>query len=109
MWVKLGNMKPAVEAPQYAPLNEEQMQQTREIAELVQNLCIQEKSSQEQGFAFIDKFHEPVGEIECSLIKIGDMANLRMVYPYFALYGDVLIDEEIDPLPERILKEYADA
>ncbi len=32
-----------------------------------------------------------------------------MIYPYFALCGDALIDESIDPFPERILKEYADA
>ena len=109
MWVKLGNMKPAVEAPQYAPLNEEQLQQTRQIAEFLQNEFTKEQSGQEQAFAFIDKFHEPLEEKESSLIKTNDMENLRMVYPYFALYGDVLIDEEIDPLPERILKEYAEA
>lgn len=30
-----------------------------------------------------------------------------MVYPYFALYGDILLDEKTDHLPDRLLEEYA--
>lgn len=109
MWFKLGNLKPAVDAPQYAPLTEEQKQRTMQIAELLKREFPEAKGVEEKAFAFIERFHEPVSEQEYSHLKINDTENLRMVYPYFALYGDVLIDESIDPLPERILKEYAEA
>lgn len=109
MWVKLGNMKPAVEAPQYAPLTDVQEQQTIQLVEWLKQDLMEENGVVEQDFAFVEKFHKSVSEQEYSLLTIHDNENLRMVYPYFALYGDVLIDESIDPLPERILKEYAQA
>lgn len=31
--------------------------------------------------------------------------NSRYIYPYFALYGDALMDEETDPLPEGYLEK----
>ena len=109
MWVKLGNMKPAVIAPQYAPLTEEQKQQTKQIAEMLKQQLRHENGAEEKAFTFVEGYHEAVSEQEYSLVTINETENLRMVYPYFALYGDVLIDESIDPLPERILKEYAQA
>ena len=109
MWVKLGNMKPAVEAPQYASLTEKQKKQTKRIAELLKDAIEKEKGVEEKAFAFVEKYHESVSEQEYSQLSANETEKLRMVYPYFALYGDVLIDESIDPLPERILKEYAEA
>lgn len=106
MWIKLGEIKPAVEAPQYAPLTEKQLEQTIQIAEMMRDKFPAEVAESDNAFAFIEDFHKPVSdEIDAFAGKESD--NLRMVYPYFALYGDALIDESIDPLPERILKEYA--
>lgn len=109
MWTKLGDMKPQVEAPQYVPLTEEQTKRTEKITALFRERFPAEKAQQDNAFTFIQRFHEPINEQEYENLVLPSGENLKMVYPYFALYGDALIDESIDPLPERILKEYAQA
>lgn len=108
LWIKLGEIKPAVEAPQYAPLTEKQMEQTIRIAEMLRERFSAGVAERDNAFAFIEDFHKPVQDEICTF-EIKGSDNLRMIYPYFALYGDALIDESIDPLPEHILKEYAAA
>ena len=107
MWIKLGGIKPAVEAPQYAPLTEQQMEQTVQIAEMLKIRFPAGNGVSDNAFTFIEDFHKPIQD-EIHTFEIKESDNLRMIYPYFALYGDALIDESIDPLPEHILKEYAD-
>lgn len=104
MWVKLGEMKPEVSAPAYIPLTEEQKLRTGQIATLMQNYGLTEVS--DNAFAFVQEYQKPVKE---GKTEVKSSENLRMVYPYFALYGDALLDESIDPLPEKMLEEYAKA
>ena len=101
MWVKLGNEKPQVEKTVYAPLTEEQLSRTREIASLCKEAFGNYKDN---AFSFVEEFQKPVAE---KVFFKAEGNNLRMIYPYFALYGDVLLDESLDPLPEQILKQYA--
>ena len=101
MWVKLGNEKPQVEKTVYAPLTEEQLSRTREIASLCKEAFGNYKDN---AFSFVKEFQKPVAE---KVFSKAEGNNLRMIYPYFALYGDVLLDESLDPLPEQILKQYA--
>ena len=101
MWVKLGNEKPQVEKTVYAPLTEEQLSRTREIASLCKEAFGNYKDN---AFSFVEEFQKPVAE---KVFSKAEGNNLRMIYPYFALYGDVLLDESLDPLPEQILKQYA--
>lgn len=108
MWIKLGAMKPMVDAPQYAPLSEEELEQTRQIATLLEDRFQAGYGTVDNAFAFVKEFELPVSEGEYRESSQRSN-NLRMIYPYFALCGDALIDESIDPFPERILKEYADA
>lgn len=106
MWCKLGELKPEVEAPEYAPLTEEQDRRTRKIAKLLQERFPAGYGVQDDAFRFIETYCQPV---EDNVFPLYETGNLRMVYPYFALYGDALIDESIDPLPEYLLREYAKA
>ena len=101
MWVKLGNEKPQVEKTVYAPLTEEQLSRTREIASLCKEAFGNYKDN---AFSFVEEFQKPVAE---KVVSKAEGNNLRMIYPYFALYGDVLLDESLDPLPEQILQQYA--
>ncbi|MBQ2986074.1 MAG: hypothetical protein IJE23_01180 [Tyzzerella sp.] len=109
MWIKLGSLKPLVDAPKYTPLTDEELQQTKKIVELLKDRFPAGYGKRDNAFAFVEEFHKPVCEAQCVPLQLHNTENLRMIYPYFALYGDALIDESIDPLPERILKEYADA
>lgn len=132
MWIKLGGMKPAVEPPQYAPLTEEQRVRTGEIAELFRVRFPAGQGVRDNAFAFVKEYQRPLGERElaageepaesgkvtpepdalgsekmASAVGTPEATGLRMIYPYFALYGDSLIDESIDPFPERLLRDYA--
>lgn len=109
LWVKLGFIKPLVEAPKYAPLTKEQEAQTRQIAKLFQERFTAGNGVKDNGFEFIEDFYVPLKENEFADLELVSGEKLRMVYPYFALYGDTLIDENIDPFPERLLMEYAKA
>lgn len=104
MWVKLGFFKPQVQAAAYQSLSDEQLERTREIAKRAEQSDYSDYK--DNAFDFVLDYQLPVSE---ELAQVPDGKNLRMVYPYFALYGDALIDESIDPLPERILQEYAKA
>ena len=107
MWIKMGGFKPVVEAPIYQPLTEEQRQKTTSIARLFKERFPAGQNLTENAFEFIKQYQKPVGTDEIPAVQVSD--NLRMVYPYFALYGDALMDASIDPLPEGLLKEYAKA
>lgn len=98
LWHKLGWLKPTVSSPEYHPLSEAQIEKTQRIAETVR-----EAVKGEKDFSFIRDFARPVDEP-----VIVDAGNgTRMVYSYFALYGDPLLNPELDPFPDALLNEYA--
>lgn len=112
MWIKLGGMKPLVEAPKYAPLTEKELEDTKKMVALLKRRFPAGDETEDNAFSFVEEFQKPLTEAEMSSVNAKETAkadNLRMLYPYFALYGDTLIDESIDPFPERLLYEYAKA
>lgn len=109
MWIKLGGMKPTVDVPKYAPLTDEELQQTKKIATMLKHNFVTEAGYTDNAFAFIDGFQEPPTEVKSASKEMARADSLCMIYPYFALYGDTLIDESIDPFPERLLYKYANA
>lgn len=102
LWVKLGYFKPEVVPPKYAPLTPMQCVQTRSIAQLMEKYA--PSTLKDNAFSFVQEYQKPAVRKE---VQIHSSDELRMVYPYFALYGDALLDESLDPLPKRILEEYA--
>ncbi len=112
MWVKLGCFKPALEPAKYEPLTEEQEEKTKKIAKLFKERFLEGNGQSDNAFDFLTEFYRPLTEKEWKEVenlKTSESAGLRMVYPYFSLYGDTLIDEEHDPYPDRLLWEYAKA
>lgn len=107
MWCKMGELKPGVEAPVYTSLTEEQTLATEHIAKLLKERFTAGYGQRDNAFQFLEKYQQPAAEDEVLVEPVSD--KLRMVYPYFALYGDALIDDSIDPLPEGLLAEYAKA
>lgn len=107
MWVKLGELKPQVDEPKYEPLNEEQKKQTEEIAKMVCDKFAWSDKQTDNGFAFLEEFYRPLDVNEIVEVVSEDNENLRLIYPYFALYGDTLLDDSADLLPDRLLQEYA--
>ncbi|MCE5258270.1 MAG: hypothetical protein LLG44_04320 [Chloroflexi bacterium] len=109
LWHKMGQIKPDVEAPAYRPLNAEEMAQTRELAAYLAAELPNAAQWRENAFAFVADLTRPLSKEEhaeavCQVVP-GD--ELRTVYSYFALYGDPLMNPELDPFPEALLAEYA--
>lgn len=105
MWVKLGKMKPNVNPVEYKVLTDEEITLTERIAKV----CKEYKGT-DNGFQFIQEYQRPLAEEELQVACRNESEQkraLRFVYPYFALYGDALLDESIDPFPDRLLRDYA--
>lgn len=107
MWVKLGELKPQVDEPKYTPLDEAQKKRTEEIAKMFRDKFDWSDEWQENGFEFLEEFYRPLDMNEIEEVVMADNESLRMIYPYFALYGDTLLDDSADLLPDRLLQEYA--
>ncbi|MDD4003408.1 MAG: hypothetical protein PHE12_04350, partial [Clostridia bacterium] len=99
--VKLGNFKPYVIEPQYSPLNNEQKEQTKKIKEIVELNYI---PYQKQPFDFFNKNTNENKKFELKSQTIKD----RIIYSYFALYGDSLISKDNESYPDYLLEKYAD-
>lgn len=98
LWHKLGHMKPSTPSAAYAPLMDEQLARTAHIRETVKDVV-----RGENAFSFIQDFIKPVEQP--TIVDMG--GGTRMVYSYFALYGDPLLNPELDPFPDALLNEYA--
>ncbi len=98
MWVKLGRQKPEAEPPLWKKLPQGWRRQAQAIGQSVKSF----PAYRENAFDFLDAFYGPAQPVEpvCG-------GGLRMVYSYFAVYGDPLMDRDIDPYPEALLARYA--
>jgi len=97
--VKLGNFKTFVEEPFYFPLSDKQKSETEKIKKIVEMNYITLKK---QSFDFFET------DYDCNFktpdCKIGE----RIIYSYFALYGDSLsMDDTEKSYPDYLLEKYA--
>ncbi len=105
LYVKLGNLKPKCEPIRYQPSNPATQQREHEIANTVQKTF-------PQG---LPKTTSPLFQFVQDLSKASpapaspqsNTTGLRYCYSYFALYGDPLLDKEVDPYPDHYLQKMA--
>ncbi len=103
LMVKLGNLKPRCESLAYAPPDEATRARTTEIAAILAE-AFPEKVGElrEPLFHFVEELSTPVaGESTAPEVQAAEAP--RYCYSYFALYGDPLLDNKIDPYPEGYL------
>lgn len=108
LWAKLGMLKPHCKVLKYEAPSLRAKRQAAEIKKLVEETL--GSAIQEQGeppFAFIEKLSRPYGEE--GAIRQEAHFNPRYVYSYFALYGDPLMETDIDPFPDGFLERLAQA
>lgn len=98
--VKLGGFKPAVEPPVYRPLTREQARLTGEISALVSRMDCR---PQVAPFDFFAR-HVSVPPSPCCQKNGFD----RIIYSYFALYGDCLLDGSIESYSDEVLQKLRD-
>ena len=103
LWVKLGNMKPSCGKVVYRELTAEEQARVAEIAQETREIRRVFPAEIEPPFTFLENYGkmEPIGG--------GNADGLRLIYSYSAVYGDPFMDENVDPYPEGLLKDYAAA
>ncbi|MBQ4613292.1 MAG: hypothetical protein IJB26_07100 [Clostridia bacterium] len=100
MWSKMGHLKPTVERPRLVmPLTAAQEKRLDEIRAIVEANPI----PTENAFEFLEKYKKaPTFTPEKP-----QQEHLRMLYSYFAVYGDTLKNDGADSFPDTLLAEYA--
>lgn len=107
MWGKMGNMKPTVDRPKFRPLTEEETVKTKAIAEYLKSTCGELYDAPDVCFDFLKEFYKKP-ENKGKDIVIADKNGIKYAYSYFAVYGDPLLQPELDPYPDGLLKKYAE-
>jgi hypothetical protein len=103
MWVKLGGYKPNCPPVRYKAPDDAARKRASQIADIVQkHLGNAMTAPAEPPFGFIERFNHaalPPADAKST--------GLRMVYPYFLRFGDPLMAEGINDIPEGYLAELA--
>lgn len=103
LWYKLGLLKPRCEPIAYRPPDEAARRRAAEIRALVENEFGKGVDrSIATRFQFVRELSTPLTPAR------GKGRNqpppLRIVYPYFAVYGDPLLSSTLDPCPDGLLQ-----
>ncbi len=102
LWVKMGGMRPAVPPVRYAPPSPATQRRCAEIKKTVREHFGGEWDHPgEARFAFVGQLSAPLAAYHP---PAGGGDAPRIIYSYFAPYGDPLLDPEADPFPEGLLQ-----
>lgn len=105
MWAKLGGYKPRCLPVHYEKPGAAARQRAEEITRILAEEGVPAPAAgAEPPFGFIDRFSSASG----SAVRGGnEQISLRMVYPYFLRYGDPLMGEGVEDIPEGYLAALA--
>ncbi|MBR1951376.1 MAG: hypothetical protein IKA32_02290, partial [Lentisphaeria bacterium] len=99
LYYKLGLLKPDCETVQYRTLTPEEQEKTEKLRKIIQD-CAPEAAP--EAWRFLEK----QGKLQQMFPKKEDSFGIRLVHSYSALFGDALLDPELDPYPETMLADY---
>jgi len=111
LWHKLGDLKPQVEPAVVRPLTNAEIEHTRRIRETMRRLFPDIQSPDaDEPFGFLNDFEAPVisPPRKSSALATNRPFDLRFLYSYSALYGDPLINPQLDPYPDKLLARLAE-
>ena len=110
LFIKLGSLKPKCDPLRYAPPDERTSARAREIATTIK-LAIPDASSgsAQPLFSFLSDLSAALQANPNSSKSEASTENPapRFCYSYFALYGDPLLEPNLDPYPEPFLQRLA--
>jgi len=101
-WIKMGEFKPDSGTPTWHEPTEAELQGLESIRRQIAASPLSDLT--ENAYDFLPYFNRVIPENEIITVPNSD---LRMIYSYFALYGDPLLTPELDPYPDGLLQEYA--
>ncbi|GMV94536.1 MAG: hypothetical protein AMXMBFR82_43140 [Candidatus Hydrogenedentota bacterium] len=106
LWVKLGRRKPASEPLKYSAPNEAARVRAAEIRAVVEgsfgDVLLQPR---EPRFDFVKQLSQPDPSLSVNAQDKSDVE--RLVYSYVAVYGDPLLNPELNPYPDGLLQRLA--
>ncbi len=111
LYVKLGSLKPQCKALNYAEPDEAVKARCSEIKKIVKETFGKElEKPSEPRFEFVRRLSQvntnPSAPLHSGKKK--SRFSPRYIYSYFALYGDPLMNPELDPYPEGLLQKLSE-
>ncbi|MFH1738399.1 MAG: hypothetical protein ABIH23_05280 [bacterium] len=109
LFVKLGLLKPNCEPLRYIPSGDETKKRCAEIKEVVQETFGNAlEQPMEPRFHFVEELSRKLPFSYRKPRSQKPRFSPRYIYSYFALYGDPLMNPELDPYPEGLLQRLSD-
>ena len=106
-YAKLGMLKPKCPRLVYQAPDAATKARLAEIKSWVQETFGEElKQPGEPRFAFVEEFREAKPGIQLRPID-KSVFKVKYIYSYFAMYGDALLQPELDPFPDGLLQRLA--
>jgi hypothetical protein len=105
LWHKLGQLKPKCEPLHYQSPDEAAQRREAEIRRVVETDFGDEVfAPAEPRFEFVRKLSSPLASYSPPKPDENQPVSLRFVYSYLAVYGDPLINPQLDPYPDGFLQ-----
>jgi len=105
LWHKLGQLKPQCEPLQYHPPDDVARRRAAEIRHVVAgNFGEAIRGPAEPRFDFVRQLRTPLPSHTPPPLTANRPALLRLVYSYVAVYGDPLLNPDLDPYPDGLLQ-----
>ena len=105
LYIKLGSLKPNCEPLRYAPPTDEQQKRAAEIKGFVEATFGDAlRQPGEARFQFVRNLSRVDPSIKPAPQEENPRFSPRFIYSYFALYGDPLMNPDLDPYPDGLLQ-----
>jgi hypothetical protein len=105
LWIKLGSLKPKCEPIRYQAPDEMAQRRAAQIRRVVEQEFGEEmRKPAEPRFEFVRALSAPISSFAAPKPREDERVSLRFVYSYLAVYGDPLLNPELDPYPEGFLQ-----
>jgi hypothetical protein len=105
LWHKLGQLKPKCEPLRYQQPDEAARRRAAQIRRVVEEDFGEEiRAHVEPRFEFVAQLSRPRASSASSKPADGQASFLRLTYSYVAVYGDPLLNPQLDPYPDGLLQ-----
>jgi len=108
LFIKLGSLKPRCNRLEWAPPTKAERERAEAIAAVVrEEFGDAPLLGRDPLFRFVETLSTPPTDEDPAPIVTGAQALPRFCHSYFALYGDALLDPQLDPYPDGYLARLA--
>ena len=109
LFIKLGSLKPSCPPLSYSKPDEAARKRAADIKRMVEDTFGDElRQPAEPRFAFVQELSQPRPSPVKPRPRSEPLFDVRFIYSYFALYGDPLMNPDLDPYPDGLLERLSD-